>query len=220
MLFTKLKFSPNTVILRLASLRFFYIHVLKRGLEHRRDTLSEEGASPSRCTQQRRSRVTDRRPRIPHSSHPSYDTLCDRWTPRRRGHLKVSDIDSERMVVHIRQGKGGKDRDVMFSPKLLEEMRKRLTLKIRGKIRRRLPSPLPNHSGTIHRGHLPLASPSRRSNEYAKPRWKENRLPNAKVHSAGLKTDQKTGAQAGAQFARRFCILWILKSASVSSAPH
>jgi site-specific recombinase XerD len=31
MLFTKLKYSPNTVILRLVSLRFFYIHVLKRG---------------------------------------------------------------------------------------------------------------------------------------------------------------------------------------------
>jgi integrase/recombinase XerD len=30
MLFTKLKYSPNTVILRLASLRFFFIHVLKR----------------------------------------------------------------------------------------------------------------------------------------------------------------------------------------------
>ena len=30
-LFTQFKFSPNTVILRLASLRFFYIHVLKRG---------------------------------------------------------------------------------------------------------------------------------------------------------------------------------------------
>ena len=30
MLFSKLKYSPNTVILRLASLRFFYIHVLKR----------------------------------------------------------------------------------------------------------------------------------------------------------------------------------------------
>src|SRR5258708_7730277 len=30
-LFTKFKFSPNTVILRLAVLRFFYIHVLKRG---------------------------------------------------------------------------------------------------------------------------------------------------------------------------------------------
>ena len=47
MLFTKLKYSPNTVILRLASLRFFYIHVLKRGWEHRRDTLPEEGASSS-----------------------------------------------------------------------------------------------------------------------------------------------------------------------------
>jgi integrase/recombinase XerD len=31
MLFTKLKLSPNTVTLRLVSLRFFYIHVLKRG---------------------------------------------------------------------------------------------------------------------------------------------------------------------------------------------
>jgi site-specific recombinase XerD len=30
-LFTTFKFSPNTVILRLAALRFFYIHVLKRG---------------------------------------------------------------------------------------------------------------------------------------------------------------------------------------------
>ena len=37
--------------------------------------------------------------------------------------LKVSDIDSQRMVVHIREGKGGRDRDVMLSPKLLAELR-------------------------------------------------------------------------------------------------
>jgi len=29
--------------------------------------------------------------------------------------LKISDIDSKRMVVHIQEGKGGKDRDVMLS---------------------------------------------------------------------------------------------------------
>jgi len=38
-------------------------------------------------------------------------------------HLKVSDIDSQRMVVHIRGGKGRKDRDVMLSPRLLDALR-------------------------------------------------------------------------------------------------
>jgi site-specific recombinase XerD len=37
--------------------------------------------------------------------------------------LKTSDIDSQRMVVHIRQGKGGRDRDVPLSPALLEALR-------------------------------------------------------------------------------------------------
>ncbi|WP_433964364.1 tyrosine-type recombinase/integrase [Tunturiibacter gelidiferens] len=37
--------------------------------------------------------------------------------------LKTSDIDSKRMVVHVRQGKGRRDRDVPLSPALLEELR-------------------------------------------------------------------------------------------------
>jgi integrase/recombinase XerD len=37
--------------------------------------------------------------------------------------LKVSDIDSQRMVIHIRKGKGARDRDVPLTPKLLEGLR-------------------------------------------------------------------------------------------------
>ncbi len=38
-------------------------------------------------------------------------------------HLKVADIDSVRMIVHIRHGKRNRDRDVPLSPKLLETLR-------------------------------------------------------------------------------------------------
>ena len=38
-------------------------------------------------------------------------------------HLKVDDIDSERMLIRVEQGKGGRDRNALLSPQLLELLR-------------------------------------------------------------------------------------------------
>jgi len=38
-------------------------------------------------------------------------------------HLKVSDIDSDRMIIRVEQGKGSKDRNAMLSPTLLTMLR-------------------------------------------------------------------------------------------------
>src|SRR5207244_9929234 len=38
-------------------------------------------------------------------------------------HLQVKDIDSKSMLIHIQRGKGGRDRYVPLSPRLLETLR-------------------------------------------------------------------------------------------------
>lgn len=38
-------------------------------------------------------------------------------------HLKIADIDSQRMVIRVRQGEGARDRDILLSTKLLETLR-------------------------------------------------------------------------------------------------
>jgi site-specific recombinase XerD len=38
-------------------------------------------------------------------------------------HLKIADIDSQRMMIHVARGKGNKDRFVPLSPRMLEQLR-------------------------------------------------------------------------------------------------
>jgi integrase/recombinase XerD len=123
MLFTQLKFSPNTVILRLAPLRFFYLHVLKRGWSIAETPYPKKVRHlPQVLSQEEVARLIDA------AENPFHRILLMTLyaTGARRAeaaHLKIGDIDSQRMVVHIREGKGGLDRDVMLSPKLLEALR-------------------------------------------------------------------------------------------------
>ena len=92
-------------------------------LEHRRDTVSEEVRHlPQVLSQEEVARLIDA------AESPFHRILLMTLyaTGARRAeaaHLKIDDIDSQRMVVHIRGGKGGLDRDVMLSPKLLEALR-------------------------------------------------------------------------------------------------
>jgi site-specific recombinase XerD len=115
--------SPGTVTQRLAALRFFYVKTLKR-VWSIADTPYPKKASqlPTILSQEEVARLIDA------ASTPFQRTLLMTLygTGARRAeltHLKVTDIDSQRMVVHVQGGKGRKDRDVMLSPKLLQELR-------------------------------------------------------------------------------------------------
>lgn len=123
MLFSKLKYSPNTVTLRLASLRFFYIQVLKRNWSIAETPYPKKVIRlPQILTPEEVAQLIDA------AELPFYRILLMTMygTGGRRSevaHLKIGDIDSRRMVVHIHGGKGNRDRDVMLSQKLLDELR-------------------------------------------------------------------------------------------------
>lgn len=122
-LFTERKLAAQTVAQRTAALRFLFVKTLKRPymLEHipfpktplRLPTI----LSPEEVT-----RLIDAAPNL------LYRTILMTLysTGMRRAelvHLKASDIDKELMVIHIREGKGKRDRNVPLSSKLLEALR-------------------------------------------------------------------------------------------------
>jgi integrase/recombinase XerD len=122
-LFQKRKFSPNTVAHRLAALRFFYTKTLKKVWSIEETPYPKKTLHlPTILSQEEVARLID-------AAWPTFHRtllMALYATGLRRAELarlKVSDVDSKRMVIHVRGGKGRKDRDVMLSPKLLEALR-------------------------------------------------------------------------------------------------
>ena len=122
-LFTDRKLEAVSVAQQLSALRFFFLKTLKR------PWLVEDMPVPKRpfrlpeiLSQEEVERL------IQCAGSPLHRIwlLTLYATGIRREELvqlKIGDIDSDRMLIRIRQGKGKKDRNVMLSPRLLQELR-------------------------------------------------------------------------------------------------
>jgi integrase/recombinase XerD len=122
-LFTKRKLAPNTVTQRLAALRFFFIKTLRKPWSVAETPYPKKVVHlPTILSQEEVARLIDAADTPFHRMllMTAYATGVRR---AELAHLKVSDVDSQRMVIHVQGGKGRKDRDVMLSPKLLEALR-------------------------------------------------------------------------------------------------
>jgi integrase/recombinase XerD len=117
------KLTPGSVVNQVAALRFFFVKTLKR--HQFRDFLpypQDQRRLPTVLSREGVSRLIN-----------AAGTLFRRTllmtlygTGMRRSelaHLKVGDIDSQRMIIRVVAGKRGKDRDLPLSPALLETLR-------------------------------------------------------------------------------------------------
>jgi integrase/recombinase XerD len=118
------KLAPGTVETRMAALRFLYKKTLKR-----RDLAYDDLIFPKTpqklpvvLSQEEVKRLIEAAPNLLHRTllMVLYSTGVRRTEASL---LKVRDIDSERRVVHVRQGKGSRDRDLPLTPKLLAALR-------------------------------------------------------------------------------------------------
>src|ERR1700688_3705125 len=122
-LFGQRKLAPSTVTQHLAALRFFYIKTLRKPWSIAETPYPKKVQrlpiilSPEEVAQLIDSALT---PFHRILLMTLYSTGVRRAELAR---LKITDIDSQRMIIHIQGGKGRKDRDVMLSPKLLEALR-------------------------------------------------------------------------------------------------
>ena len=122
-LLTERKLQPRTARLHVCALRFFFIKTLKRQLPL--DDIPYPRAPrrlPAILTVEEVARLIDSARNLMHRTMLMvlYATGMRNCEMR---HLQVQDIDSKSMLIHIQHGKGGHDRYVPLSAKLLETLR-------------------------------------------------------------------------------------------------
>jgi len=122
-LFQKRKLSANSVGQHLAALRFFYIKTLRRAWSLADTPYPKKTRHlPTILSREEVTQLIDAA-RTPGERILLMTLYATGVRRSELTHLKISDIDSQRMVVHIHAGKGRKDRDVMLSPRLLTALR-------------------------------------------------------------------------------------------------
>jgi len=122
-LFGERKLSAGTVEGRTAALRFLYVKTLKRPYVHDQIPFPKrQRPLPTVLSQDEVGRLIDAAQNLMHRA--MLMTLYGTGVRRAElCQLKVADVDSKRMVIRVRRGKGGRDRDVLLSDKLLETLR-------------------------------------------------------------------------------------------------
>jgi len=118
------RLAPNTVRARMSALRFFYWKTLKRRDLHFDDLPIPKAPLklPVVLSPEEVSRLIEAASSLVHRIM----LIVLYATGLRRAELvqlKLSDIDSKRMVLHVRGGKGRRDRDLPMTDKLLEALR-------------------------------------------------------------------------------------------------
>jgi site-specific recombinase XerD len=122
-LFRERKLSAGTVEGRTAALRFLFVKTLKRPYIHDQIPFPKrQRPLPAVLSQDEVARLIDSAQNLMHRA--MLMTLYGTGVRRAElCQLKVADVDSKRMVIRVRNGKGGRDRDVLLSDKLLETLR-------------------------------------------------------------------------------------------------
>jgi integrase/recombinase XerD len=123
-LFQKQKLSAGTVANRLAALRFFYVKTLRKAWSIAETPYpKKQHRIPTILSREEVARLIDAA-RIPFHRTLLITLYATGLRCAEVTRLRVSDVDNQRMVIRVQGGKWRKDRDVMLSPKLLEELRK------------------------------------------------------------------------------------------------